>query len=166
MRRATALIAIPAATLIAACQTPDDFTPPEPPYAVLACRGDMPTGPQTIAGADLSKFIGRTRLPPDVRVAGGRSALSPEHPGQVDLYLDLCLPGAATMNDLLPAATDLAHALKSDELGATTATLSITCVCEHLPGRTAVHDNNFQQHLWNGTATPESEYLNWETEAP
>ncbi|MFE1594449.1 hypothetical protein [Nocardia sp. NPDC058705] len=46
------------------------------------------------------------------------------------------------------------------------ATLIAACVCEHLPGRTAVHDNNFQQHLWNGTATPESEYLNWETEAP
>ncbi|MFC4377169.1 hypothetical protein ACFO5K_24085 [Nocardia halotolerans] len=70
------------------------------------------------------------------------------------------------MADLLPAATDLAHNLKTDELGATTATLSITCVCEHLPGRTALHDSNFQQHPWDGTPTPDAEYLIWETEGP
>ncbi|MFD4439763.1 hypothetical protein ACFWPK_08270 [Nocardia sp. NPDC058519] len=161
MRRATALISIPVATLIVACQTPDDTTPPEPPQTVLACQGKFVTGPQTIAGFDLSKFMQRTRLPPDVRIAAGRSAVSPERPGSVDLYLDLCLPGTATMNDLLPVATDLANDLKADELGSRTATLTIACVCAHLPGRTEVRDEDFPAHPWNGTPSRDAEYLTW-----
>ena len=74
-RRATALISIPAAMLIAACQPPDDTTPPEPPQTVLACQGKFVTGPQTIAGFDLAIFMQRTRLPSDVRIAAGRSAV-------------------------------------------------------------------------------------------
>ncbi|MGY0502982.1 hypothetical protein ACWZHB_31220 [Nocardia sp. FBN12] len=161
MRRATALISIPAAVLIAACQTPDDTTPPDPPQTVLACQGKFVTGPQTIAGLDLSKFMQRTRLPPGVSVAAGRSALSPEHPGLVDLYLDLCLPDTASMNDLLPVATALANDLKADELGSRTASLAIACVCAHLPGRTEVRDEDFQQHPWNGTPSRDAEYLIW-----
>lgn len=161
MRRATALIAIAAATLAAACRTPDETTSVEPPQTVLACQGKFVTGPQTIAGLDLAKFMQRTRLPPDVRIATGRSALSPERPGSVDLYLELCLPGTATMNDLLPVATDLAHDLKADELGSRTATLTITCVCAHLPRRTEVRDEDFPDHPWNGTPSREAEYRTW-----
>ncbi|MFC9966765.1 hypothetical protein ACFVH4_21270 [Nocardia ignorata] len=160
MRRAT-VIWIGAAALMAACQTSDETAPPEPPQTVLACQGKFVTGPQTIAGFDLSKFMQRTRLPPDVRIAAGRSALSPERPGAVDLYLELCLPGTATMNDLLPVATDLAHDLKADELGSRTATLTITCVCAHLPSRTEVRDEDFLAHPWNGTPSREAEYRTW-----
>ncbi|MBP2189829.1 hypothetical protein [Nocardia goodfellowii] len=160
-RRATALISILAATLVAACQLPDDTTAPEPPQTVLACQGKFVTGPQTIAGFDLSTFMQRTRLPSDVRIAAGRSAVSPGRPGLVDLYLDLCLPGTATMNDLLPVATGLAHDLKADELGSRTATLTIACVCAHLPSRTELRDEGFREHPWNGTPSREAEYLTW-----
>ncbi len=155
------MIWIVAAALMAACQTSDETAPPEPPQTVLACQGKFVTGPQTIAGFDLSKFMQRTRLPPDVRIAAGRSALSAERPGSVDLYLELCLPGTATMNDLLPVATDLAHDLKADELGSRTATLTITCVCAHLPRRTEVRDEDFLDHPWNGTPSREAEYRTW-----
>ncbi|MGW6424378.1 hypothetical protein ACWF82_17045 [Nocardia sp. NPDC055053] len=163
MRRATALISIPAAALIVACQAPDDTTPPGPPPLVAACAGDLPTGPQTIAGFDLARFMADTRLPSGVRVAAGELAFSPGLPGMVDLSLDLCLPGTPTLDDLLSVATGLAQDLKADELGTRTAALSISCVCPHLPGRTAVRDQDFQLHPWDGTPSAEAERMNWET---
>ncbi|WP_278264743.1 hypothetical protein [Nocardia sp. AG03] len=160
MRGVAALIALCA--LVTACQAPDDTTPPERSPLVAACAGDQPTGPQTIAGADLARFIATTPLPADVRVAGGQLAFSPQRAGLVDLSLDLCLPGEADLDDLRLVATALAHDLAAHELGDRTAALSVACVCPHDPGVTAVRDPAFQQHPWDGTPSPEAELLTWE----
>ncbi|WP_336086483.1 hypothetical protein [Nocardia sp. SSK8] len=160
MRSAPALIALCA--MATACQAPDDTTPPEPSPLVAACAGKQPTGPQTIAGPDLARFLAATPLPADVRVAGGQLAFSPQAPGLVDLSLDLCLPGTAGIDDLRLVATALAHDLADHELGGRTAALTVACVCPHNPGATAVRDPAFRQHPWDGTPTPETELLNWE----
>lgn len=160
MRGLPALIALCALTT--ACQAPDDTTPPEPSPLVAACAGDQPTGPQTIAGPDLARFVATTPMPPDVRVAGGQLAFSPQQDGLVDLSLDLCLPGTPGIDELRVVATALAHDLAAHELGERTAALSIACVCPHDSATIAVRDPAFRQHPWDGTLSPEAELLTWE----
>ncbi|MFE3545992.1 hypothetical protein ACFXK0_23780 [Nocardia sp. NPDC059177] len=162
MRGTRILLSIATVALAAGCQAPDDITPPGTPLLVAACAGEQPTGPQTIAGPDLARFIADTQLPSGVRVAGGQLALSAAQPGLVDLSLDLCLPGAADLDELRAVATALAHDLKAHELGTRTAALAVACVCPANPGPIAVRDQSFGQHPWDGTPSPGAELLNWE----
>ncbi|MFI8977557.1 hypothetical protein ACIGO9_32095 [Nocardia asteroides] len=161
MRRAAILLATPVVALAVACQAPEDTPSVGPPPLAAACRGEIATGPQTISDPGFSIFMAGIDLPRGVQVARGGKSVSARDPELGDLYLNLCFPDDAGMNDLLPVATELARALKRAELGSRTATLTIGCVCPHLPGRTEVRDPDFQRHAWD--ATPESARANWET---
>lgn len=165
MRGLVALIAIPLVALAAACQAPDDVTPPDPPLTFMPCRGNFPTGPQMISDPEWSIFLAGIDLPSEVRIASGRRTTSPTDPHLVDLYLDLCFPRSAGMYALLPAATGIARSLKQNELGARTATLTISCVCEDLAHPVEVRDRDYQRHPWDGTPSPEAELTNWEKTA-
>ncbi|TQM25848.1 hypothetical protein FB390_6015 [Nocardia bhagyanarayanae] len=147
--------------MLTGCRTIDDSGPVA--WAPIEdCDGTMPTGPQMISDPSFSAFVSGLRLPQNVQVSSGGARVSTARPDQVDLTLDLCLPGSADLDGLVPVATDLARALKRHELGTRTAALSVACVGPDMQGRMEVRDPDFQVHPWDGTPSPAAESRVWE----
>ncbi|MEU7764242.1 hypothetical protein AB0B25_03855 [Nocardia sp. NPDC049190] len=89
-----------------------------------------------------------------------------DQPGKVVVYVDLTVPDSTGPDDLRPAATDVAHALKSTELGLRAAELSVTnWGANHPPYRAFLSDKKFQSHPWNGSPSRQSELALWEVDS-
>ena len=118
--------------------------------------------PSPIADAELAVFTDSLNLPAGVSVVTARTSTDSDHPDQVGVAIDLCVPGAADADALRPIASDIARALRPTPLGGRTFVLYVADMGPEYNTEAKVKDPAFQVHAWNGKPSQDAELAQWE----
>ncbi|MEV6274185.1 hypothetical protein [Nocardia sp. NPDC051832] len=88
-----------------------------------------------------------------------------DQPGRIKVRFELTAPSSVSIDDLRPAATDLAHFLKKTPLiFIRTTIMEVTNEgYPKAPYKALLTDTNFQNNPWNGTPSLEAELAQWVT---
>ncbi|MFE3546482.1 hypothetical protein ACFXK0_26260 [Nocardia sp. NPDC059177] len=86
-----------------------------------------------------------------------------DNPNEFTVYVDLRLQGSTSPDDLRPAATEIAHFIKTEDIGERTASLRVTnWGASSRLYESYLIDDNFQDHPWDGTPSHGAELAIWE----
>ncbi|WP_157228654.1 hypothetical protein [Nocardia brevicatena] len=163
------LAVLAAAALLSGCSVETDTAAPATEAtAPPATTNDAATAPtmcypaSPIKDPELSAFAAVLQLPPDAQVVTGRVSTDSDHPGEVGVALDLCVPDSSSADALRPIATDIATVLKSTPLGQRTFALYVADMGPEYDTEAKLKDGDFQLHLWNGNPSRSAELARWE----
>lgn len=142
----------------AAVPTTAAASPAEPTTAAAAVCYPA----REISDPELAAFAAGLSLPPGVQVITGRVSKDSDHPGEVGVALDLCVPGSSDADSLRPIATSIAAALKSTDLGSRTFALYVADMSSTYADEAKLKDPDYKLHLWNGKPSAAAELARWE----
>jgi hypothetical protein len=114
-----------------------------------------------IKDPELAAFAAGLTLPPGAYVVSGRVSTQSDHPGEVGVALDLCVPSQSTADELRPVASEIARALRPTPLGDKTFVLYVSDIVDgNEPAK--IKDPDFPMHAWNGNPSAAAENARWE----